>query len=93
MTVLIETPQQQKPSSSLPTRSIWQEDNGRSMSPEEFDAIEDDDDHDRYDLIRGALIVSPMAGPGEWSPNDNLGFLLRTDQRFHPQRRRLDDTL
>lgn len=74
-------------------RPLGLDDNGRSMTPDEFDAAEDFDDAYRYELIRGVLIVSPMAGPGETSPNDALGFLLRAYQRFHPEGRCLDETL
>ncbi len=69
------------------------EDNGRSMTVDEFDAAEDFDDRYRYELIRGVLIVSPMAGPGETSPNDGLGFLFSAYQRFHAEGRCLDETL
>lgn len=74
-------------------RPFGLDDNGRSMTPDEFDAAEEFDDEYRYELIRGVLIVSPMAGPGETSPNDALGFLLRAYQRFHPEGRCLDETL
>lgn len=74
-------------------RPLGLDDNGRSMTPDEFDAAEDFDDEYRYELIRGVLIVSPMAGPGETSPNDVLAFLLRAYQRFHPEGRCLDETL
>jgi Uma2 family endonuclease len=74
-------------------RRLGNDDNGRSMTPDEFDASKEFDDEYRYELIRGVLIVSPMAGPGETSPNDALGFLLRAYQRFHPEGRCLDETL
>ncbi len=74
-------------------RPLGRDDNGRSMTPDEFDTTEEFDDEYRYELIRGVLIVSPMAGPGETSPNDALGFLLRAYQRFHAEGRCLDETL
>jgi Uma2 family endonuclease len=63
---------------------IGREDNGRLMTPEEFDAIEHYDDFYRYELINGVLIVSPMAGPGERDPNEELGHWLREYQEDHP---------
>lgn len=58
--------------------------NGMSMTPEEFDAIEDWDENYRYELIRGVLIVSPPPGPKERSPNDELGYLIRLYRDTHP---------
>lgn len=47
----------------------------------------------RYELIRGVLVVTPVAGNGELDPNEDLGFLLRHHQEFHPQGRTIDLTL
>ena len=68
---------------------------GISMDPEEFDALRPGQFNDRfrYELIRGVLVVSPPAGSGERSPNDELGYLLRTYQDTHPQGSSLDGTL
>jgi Uma2 family endonuclease len=63
---------------------IARRDNGRLMTPEEFDAVSDYDRNYRYELINGVLIVSPMSGPVETDPNEQLGFLLRLYQRDHP---------
>lgn len=63
---------------------IGRDDNGRLMTPEEFDAIEHYDECYRYELINGVLIVSPMAGPGERDPNEELGRLLRNYHDDHP---------
>lgn len=68
-------------------------DNGRSMTPEEFDAITNWDEFYRYELVRGVLIVVPPAGAGERSPNDKLGFLFLTYRAANPHGKILDDTL
>ena len=52
--------------------------NGMHMTPEEFDALDDWDENYRYELVNGVLIVVPPAGAGERSPNDELGYLLRS---------------
>lgn len=49
---------------------------GIYMSPDEFDAVDDGDDNYRYELIRGVLVVSPVASEAERGPNDYLGYLL-----------------
>lgn len=61
-------------------------DNGRLMTPDEFDALSRDDVEDgyRYELIHGVFIVSPAAGPMETDPNDQLGYLLRAYDLLHP---------
>lgn len=64
--------------------TIGPDDNGRLMTPDEFDAIDDYDDLYRYELNNGVLIVSPMAGSGERDPNEELGHWLRTYQDEHP---------
>jgi Uma2 family endonuclease len=68
---------------------------GMSMTHEEFDAIPEGrwDDRYRYELIRGVLVVTPPPGPGERSPNDDLGHLLRSYKETHPQGAALDATL
>ena len=67
---------------------------GLMMTPEEFDAILPGrcDLRYRYELIRGVLVVSPMAGIGERLPNDELGHLLRIYQETHPRGNALDET-
>ena len=61
-------------------------DNGRLMTPEEFDAIAPIDVAEgyAYELIHGVFIVSPFPGPMETDPNDQLGFLLRLYDLHHP---------
>jgi len=59
-------------------------DNGRLMTPEEFDAVSSYNRNYRYELINGVLIVNAMAGPAETDPNDELGFLLRLYQHEYP---------
>lgn len=68
---------------------------GLSMTAEEFDALAEDrwDRRYRYELINGILIVSPAVSNTEADPNDELGFLLRTYQRTHPQGSALDVTM
>ncbi len=67
---------------------------GIIMTPEEFDAFPRSRTNDlyRYELIRGVLVVSPMAGRAELSPNDLLGYLLQHYQYTHPQGSLLYDT-
>jgi Uma2 family endonuclease len=68
---------------------------GLSMTAEEFDALPESafDDRYRYELIRGVLVVTPPPGNAEVDPNEELGYLLRTYQEFHPQGSALDVTL
>jgi Uma2 family endonuclease len=66
---------------------------GLLMTPEEFDAIEDFNDHYRYELVEGVLIVSPIPLPEETGPNELLGRLLLNYQEAHPEGGALDYTL
>lgn len=61
-------------------------DNGRLMTPDEFDALTRDDVEEgyRYELIHGVFIVCPAAGPMETDPNGQLEFLLRLYDMHHP---------
>ena len=72
---------------------VGPESNGMLMTPAEFDAVEEWDEGYRYELIHGVLVVTPPAGVGERSPNDELGYLLRTYRDTHPQGSALDDTV
>jgi Uma2 family endonuclease len=65
------------------------------MTPEEFDDRPEWhwDDRFRYELIRGILVVTPIAGPAERDPEDYLGYLLRLHQETHPQGSAIDATL
>ena len=67
--------------------------NGMLMTPEEFDAVTDHDDRYTYELVHGVLIVSPFASIGERDPNEELGHLLRTYKKTHPQGAVLDKTV
>jgi Uma2 family endonuclease len=67
--------------------------NGLRMTKEEFQSVEDWDDHYRYELIRGVVVVSPPAGPGERDPNGELEYWLRRYRDGHPQGTSLDRTL
>jgi Uma2 family endonuclease len=63
------------------------------MTPAEFDAVSDWDEEYRYELIHGVLIVNPLPSPEETAPNEELGYLLRYYQEFHPQGSAQDLTL
>jgi Uma2 family endonuclease len=66
---------------------------GLLMTPEEFDAITDYDDLYQYELVRGVLVVTPLAAEPERRPNELLGHLLQTYQESHPQGAMLDSTV
>ncbi len=65
---------------------------GVSMTPEEFDAIDDYDELFHYELIHGVLVVTPFASEAETKPNEILGHLLLSYQETHPQGSALDET-
>ena len=65
---------------------------GVSMTPEEFDAIDDFDELYHYELIHGVLVVTPFASEAETKPNEILGHLLLTYQETHPEGAALDET-
>lgn len=67
--------------------------NGTLMTSEEFDAVEDYDRDYRYELIHAVVIVNPIPGGGQNSPNDELGYLLRRYAEDHPQGSVIDETL
>lgn len=67
--------------------------NGVTMSPEEFDAIEEWDPEYEYELIRGVIVVNPIASEGEADPNGELEMMLRAYQALNPQGKSLDKTL
>jgi Uma2 family endonuclease len=77
---------------SAPTY-VGPEHDGVRMTADEFDAIEAWDERYRYELVRGVLVVSPAAGPGERSPNDELGYLIRMHRDTHDEGRIVDDTM
>lgn len=83
MTITLD-PSPIAPSVDLFPRCIGSEDNGRLMTPDEFDAVEEYDDNYRYELIKGVLIVNAAPGPEEADPNEELGFLLRLYSQNHP---------
>jgi len=62
------------------------------MTPAEFDTAEFDD-HWRYELINGMLIVSPLPLLNEADPNEELGFLLRLYQHSHAKGKSLNLTV
>src|SRR5436190_14212963 len=57
---------------------------GIRMTPEEFDAVSDYDDSVNYELVRGVLVVTPMASLAERSPNDLLGYWINSYRYQHP---------
>jgi len=65
------------------------------MTPEEFDATPASAwvPYNRYELIRGVLVVSPAVSYAEADPNEELGLLLRIYQGTHPEGRAIDFTL
>jgi Uma2 family endonuclease len=75
------------------TMRLDQRANDVSMTPEEFDAVQDWDPGFRYELVRGVVIVNPIPLEGEADPNEELGRWLRNYQESHPQGQSLDRTL
>lgn len=67
--------------------------NGMSMTPDEFDAIEDYEAGFRYELLWGLVIVSPSPSEPHDDQVDHLGYLLRKYREEHPQGKVLDKTL
>lgn len=66
--------------------------NGMLLLPAEYDAIEDCDRGYRYELVNGVLVVLPLPGMGERSPNDELGYLLRSYRDNSPESSAFDGT-
>lgn len=81
--------------SAVRLRRIGPSSAGIMLTPEEFDALPEEafDDRYRYQLIRGVLVVSPVAAAAERGPNDLLGSLLLIYQETQPQGSALDATL
>lgn len=75
-----------------PDMPLGPEHAGILMTLEEFDAIEDYDDHYYYELIHGVLVVSPLPYVSETGPNEELGRMLLNYRDDHPQGKRLDAT-
>jgi Uma2 family endonuclease len=75
-----------------PSHRVGPRDAGMLMTPEEFDAIDEWNEEFRYELVHGVLIVTPPAGIGERSPNDELGYLLRLFRDSHPNGALIDAT-
>lgn len=65
---------------------------GARLTPRQFDRA-DFKEGWRYELINGALIVSPIPSEEERRPNDELGFLLRLYHETHRDGKALNDTL
>ncbi len=75
------------------TTRLGPESAGLTMSREEFLAVEDCDEHYRYELIQGVVIVVPPPAEGERGPNERLAHWLWNYHDDHPQGKALDDTL
>ena len=71
------------PAADVPPR-LGADSNGMSMTPEEFDAVEDYDPEYRYELIRGVVVVNPIPNEAHEAPGDELGRLLRNFMYGHP---------
>lgn len=67
---------------------------GLLMTPEQFDALRPSQfvRGNRYELINGVLVVSPVPGIDERRPNDYLGTLLDNYHDTHPQGSAMDET-
>lgn len=68
---------------------------GLLMTAEEFDGLPDEifTRHRRYELINGVLIVTPPPDNTEIDPNEELGYLLRFHQEYHPLGSIIDKSL
>ena len=64
---------------------------GTLMTTDEFDHAEFEEGQ-RYELINGVLVVSPIPSLGEVDPNEFLGHLLWAYQEEHPKGSSLDFT-
>jgi Uma2 family endonuclease len=73
-------------------REFGPESAGTLMTLREFDRAEFVDGW-RYELINGVLVVSPIPDEAERSPNDELGYWLRSYRDRHPQGASLDCTV
>src|SRR5690606_4871998 len=71
---------------------IGKHSSGIRLSVEEFRQLhpQDVDENYRYEIVQGVLIVTPPPDIAERDPNEELGHLLRTYQRSHPQGTTLD---
>ncbi len=75
------------------TLRLGPEQNGITMTPDEFDAVVDYDDLYQYELIHGVLVVNPIRPEQESDPNGELGYLLRRYREQHDCGDMLDATL
>jgi Uma2 family endonuclease len=71
-------------SSALPLVEFGPRAAGIRMTTQEFDRAEFVEGH-RYELIDGVLVVSPIPSVQERSPNDELGYWLRSYHDYHPR--------
>ncbi len=67
--------------------------NGILMTAEEFEAVTEWDEHYRYELINGVVVVNPAVSISEADANEELGRLLRNYAELHPQGKVLDLTV
>lgn len=66
---------------------------GTLMASEEFDAIEEWDEHHNYELIHGVLVVAPIALEAEVGPNEMLGHWRLSHEEHHPEGKTLNGKL
>ena len=76
-----------------PITRLSAEANGMRMTKQEFRAVKDWDEHYRYELIHGIVVVAPPAAEGERGPNGELEYWLKQYRDTHPQGSAFDDTL
>jgi Uma2 family endonuclease len=67
---------------------------GRLMTPAQFDALRPEQfaRGNRYELIKGVLVVCPRPSISERSPNDLLGYLIRQYAATPPHGSVIDET-
>lgn len=66
---------------------------GLSMTPDEFDAIEEWDEDYKYELIHGVLVVTPPPLIQVRDPNEELGCWLRSYREDHLEGSAMDATV
>lgn len=66
------------------THKLSLRDNGRLLTPTEFDRHENWNPDYKYELVHGVLIVNPPPDLGQRGPNEELGHWLWDFARQHP---------
>lgn len=92
MSAVLETPSANDIAPPPPKRiGPWS--NGITLTPDEFDAIDDWKEGYRYELIQGVLVVNPYPSAGERSPNELLGHLVWTYSNLEPGKGAIAESL